>query len=413
MQSFFSPDFFTHNRAKLRELVGDGIPIVITGNGVMQRGGDEPSSFYQDSNFWYLTGINGADLTLVMAGQETYVIVPNRNFVREAFDGAHNIEEYAARSGIVIFLSDTKGWKRLRGELQRTSSVASLGSPPSHLKQHGLYTLPYRRHLLAKLKRINPKLEIQDVRQELANLRCIKQPVELQALQKAIDITTETLLDAVKPSVLSSAQHEYELEAALSYGFRHRGSEGHGFAPIVGAGKHSTTLHHMENYGVIRDEDLIVLDVGAQVEHYAADISRTVSKQPITGRKADVFKAVAAAQDYALSLLKPGLVAREYETAVETFVGKELISLGIIAEAKRENIRRYFPHATSHFLGLDVHDVGDYRKPLEPGMVLTCEPGIYIPEEQIGVRIEDDILITETGHTVLSSACPRELTPVK
>jgi Xaa-Pro aminopeptidase len=126
-----------------------------------------------------------------------------------------------------------------------------------------------------------------------------------------------------------------------------------------------------------------------------------------------VFKAVAAAQDYALSLLKPGLVAREYETAVETFVGKELISLGVIAEAKRENIRRYFPHATSHFLGLDVHDVGDYRKPLEPGMVLTCEPGIYIPEEQIGVRIEDDILITETGHTVLSSACPRELTPVK
>jgi Xaa-Pro aminopeptidase len=281
------------------------------------------------------------------------------------------------------------------------------------MKHYGVYTLPYRRRLLTKLQRIRPNVNIRDIRQELAGLRVLKQPAELLAIQSAIDITTETLQELTTPAVLGQAAYEYELEAALSYGFRKRGAEGHGFAPIVGAGAHSTTLHHMENSGPIAPGDMIVLDVGAGVEHYSADISRTVSKQPMAGLQAAVFKSVVAAQDYALSLIKPGVYLREYEQAVEAFIGHELVRLGVITEPSHEAIRRHFPHATSHFLGLDTHDVGDYRQPLAPGMVITCEPGIYLPEQHIGVRIEDDILITEAGHTVLSSACPRELTPVQ
>lgn len=412
MQSLFTPDFFTRNRDTLRATLASHAPIVITGNGVMQRSGDEPSAFHQDSNFWYLTGLNGPDLTLVMTLQETYIIVPTRSSVREAFDGAHDVEAYSARSGIMAFMNEVDGWKRLKDDLKAAGTVATLGTPPPFMKQYGVYTLPYRRRLLTKLRRLQPNITVQDVRETLANLRCIKQAEELAALQSAIDITAATLQD-IATTHLATAGHEYELEAALSYGFRMRGAEGHGFAPIVGAGKHSTTLHHIENNGAIQEKDMIVLDVGASVEHYGADISRTVSKQPLTGQKAAVFRAVAAAQDYALSLLKPGVQLREYEMSVEAFVGEQLMNLGVIREASRENIRNYFPHATSHFLGLDTHDVGDYRKPLEPGMVITCEPGIYLPDEQIGVRLEDDILITETGYQVLSSACPRELTSVE
>ena len=412
MQSYFSPEFFVRNRAKLREYVKDSVPIVITANGVMQRSGDEPLPFHQDSNFWYLTGLNGADLTLVIHGSSTFVIVPGLSAIREAFDGAHDVQAYAKRSGIAEFLPERDGWQRLRDLLQTTRTVATLASAPPYLNSHGLYTLPYRRRLIARLKRMAPGLDIQDLRSDMANMRCIKQPEELQALQRAIDITSETLQDIAAHS-LKAAKHEYELEATLSYDFRKRGAEGHAFSPVVGAGIHSTTLHHVENNGPIMHDDLIVVDIGAEVEHYAADIARTVSQAPITGRKADVFKAVASAQDYAISLIKPGIMPADYERAVETYIGKQLRQLGVLKDSSRESIRRYFPHATSHFLGLDTHDVGNYRAPWEAGMVITCEPGIYLPEESIGVRLEEDILITEKGSEVLSRACPQALTPVQ
>jgi Xaa-Pro aminopeptidase len=168
-------------------------------------------------------------------------------------------------------------------------------------------------------------------------------------------------------------------------------------------------LHHVENSGPIETDDMIVLDVGASVEHYAADITRTVSKQPMNDRQRAIFDAVVAVQDYALTLLRPGILLQEYERAVEVFMGRQLQKLHIITEPTHENVRTYFPHATSHFLGLDTHDVGDYRLPLQAGMVVTCEPGIYVAEERIGIRIEDDVLITETGNTVLSNACPRRI----
>lgn len=410
MKTHFGPDFFTANRARLRERLGSGLPVIITGNGVMQRGGDEPSPFYQDSNFWYLTGLNGADLVLVMGAEETYVVIPTLSAVREAFDGAHDLAAYAARSGITSFLPEREGWQRIRAQVQTAASVATLASPPAHLKAHGIYTLPFRRQLIARLKRIHPGLQLRDVRPELAALRVIKQPEELGALQQAIDITCGTLSDITAGTALRQARSEYDLEAEITYGFRKRGAEGHAFAPIVGAGSHGTTLHHMENNGPIGPDDLIVLDVGASVEHYSADITRTVSLAPITGRKAEVWSAVAAVQDYALSLIKPGVVYRDYERAVEVCMGEQLQRLGLIRETSRAHIRRYFPHATSHFLGLDTHDVGDYQQPWQEGMVITCEPGIYIPEEDIGVRIEDDILITASGHKNLSGACPRQLT---
>ena len=413
MKSHFTSEFFIQNRAALRKALGTDAPIIITGNGQMQRGSDEQFEFHQDSGFWYLTGLSNPDLTLVMLKNETYLMVPTLTYEREAFDGTHDTAYYTKRSGIDQVLNDKAGWQKLRQILQTADTAAVLASPPAYMKRHGLYTLPYRRRLVTKLRRTNPRLTLQDVRTELAVLRSVKQPAELAALQSAIDITTQTLQEVVDSSQFLEATHEYQLEAAITYGFRLRGAESHAFTPIVGAGKHTTTLHHMGATGPIEPGDAIIIDIGAVVEHYAADVARTVSRRPLTGRYAEVFHAVTAVQDFAISQIKPGVMPLDYEKAVEAYMGEQLLKLGVITDATRDNIRHYFPHATSHFLGLDAHDAGDYRAPWQENMVITCEPGIYLPEEGIGVRIEDDILITADGAQSLSSACPRELTKVQ
>lgn len=413
MQSFFTPDFYTNNRASLRKAVKGDMPIIVSANGSMQRAADEPYKFVQDSNFWYLTGISAPDLVLVMTTEETFLIAPSLSREREVFDGAHDLADFTNRSGIKDVLGERPGWQRIREAVTAHHSVATLGTAPAFMPRHRLYTLPYRRRLITKLKRLDPGATLTDIRPQLARLRSVKLPAELQALQRAIDITTETLADVTQPAVLTTAAREYELEAAITYGFRHRGADGHAFEPIVGAGAHSTTLHHVDNEGAINSNDVIVLDIGASVEHYAADITRTVSQKPFSNRQQEVFDAVARVQDYALSLLRPGVMLPAYEKQVAKKMGEELVALGLIETADSDKVRYYFPHATSHFLGLDTHDVGDYREPLGENMVITCEPGIYIPEENIGVRIEDDVLITKAGNEVLSRACPRQLTPVK
>jgi Xaa-Pro aminopeptidase len=169
-------------------------------------------------------------------------------------------------------------------------------------------------------------------------------------------------------------------------------------------------LHNVANNAKLLSGELIVCDVGAEVSHYAADLTRTVVRGKPTDRQMAVYEAVLASQQYALSLLKPGIKLRTYEHKVARFVGQQLKSLGLIKTLDHDSIRKYFPHATSHFMGLNVHDVGDYEKPLQPGVVITCEPGIYIPEEGIGVRLEDDILITADGHNVMSAGCRKMLT---
>lgn len=408
MQSFFTSDFFAGNRRALRQALGSDDVIVVAANGLMQRGGDENYKFHQDSNFWYLTGLNTADLLLVISPAETFLILPFRSAEWAAFNGAHDAMRYQARSGIDDLLDERAGWQKLKELLAKSRRVATPFSPPELLPRHGIYTSPARRRLIRRLKSSVPGLALQDIRPQLARLRVLKQPAELAALQCAIDITGETLAEVRRPEFLQSVTNEYELEAAISYGFRRRGADGDAFASIVGAGRHGTTLHHTENDGPIDPGDFIVLDVGAGVEHYAADITRTVCRQKPTTRQQAVFDAVERVQKHALGLIKPGVLPVDYEKAIAEFMGTQLEALGLVKQPSHEQIRRYFPHATSHFLGLDTHDTGDYRAPYEPGMVITCEPGIYIPEEGIGVRLEDDVLITKNGAEVLSANCSHE-----
>lgn len=409
MESNFTSQFFAGNRARLRELFTGKAPIVVTANGLLQRGGDSTYYFAQDANFWYLTGIDEPDIILVMDRGKEYLIVPKRSASREAFDGAVAYDSLKLRSGISTVYNDKDGWNLLIARLSKVKHVATVAPAPAYIDHFGFYANPARATLVARLKSHKEGLELLDLGHHISRLRMVKQLPEITAIQKAIDITIGSLKAALKASKLAKYKYEYELEAELSRSFRALGSDGHAFEPIVASGERACTLHNVKNSSPLDNNQLAVVDVGAEVEHYAADITRTVAIGTISRRQQAVYDAVLEVQKYAIDLLRPGTLLKEYEQLVEHFMGEKLRELGLIKTINHENVRKYYPHATSHFLGLNVHDVGDYDRPLEAGVILTVEPGIYIKKENIGVRIEDDILITLNGNRVLSNRLSREL----
>lgn len=408
-EHIFTSDFFVGNRDRLRQLFTGTAPIVIAANGLLQRGGDDTYPFFQDANFWYLTGLNEPDLVLVLDKDKEYIIAPGRNAMRQTFDGALDVDAIMRRSGIRTVIGEKDGWRQLNARLKRVQHVATLAAPPAYLEGYDTYTNPARARLVTRLKEVNANLEPLDLREHLARMRTVKQESELAALRAAIDITTAALKDATQAQRLAKYGYEYEIEAAITAGFRKRGAVGHAFSPIIASGERACTLHNITNNGRLATDELVVLDVGAEVEHYSADVTRTVALGRPSPRQRKVHEAVLDVQHYAMDLLKPGVMLRDYEKQVEHYMGEKLRELGLIKTIKSEVVRQYFPHATSHFLGLNTHDAGDYERPLEPGVVLTVEPGIYIAEEAIGVRIEDDVLITTDGITNLSARLPREL----
>jgi Xaa-Pro aminopeptidase len=409
MSDLFSSEFFSNNRARLRELFTGTAPIVITANGQLQRSGDTTFPFQQDANFWYLTGIDEPDVILVIDKQKEYLIVPFREGTQAAFDGHIEAGMLARQSGIDTILSEKEGWKQLEGRLHRVKHVATIPALPRYIEAYSMYTNPARKRLISRLKTQNDRIELLDISEHLARMRMVKQAPELVAIQRAIDITSATLTNTLTPSKRGKYTYEYEIEAELSRGFRTRGARGHAFDPIVASGKNATTIHYLENNAALSAGELIVLDVGAEYDHYAADITRTIALREPTKRQTQVYDAVQEVQQYACSLLKPGVLMHEYENDVEHFMGEKLRELGLIKSIDRESVRTYYPHAASHHLGLNVHDVGDGSRPLEPDMVITVEPGIYIPEEELGVRIEDDVRITENSIEVLSVSLPTKL----
>lgn len=409
MSEVFNSRFFAANRRKLCELFTGTAPIVITANGLLQRGGDSTFPFRQDANFWYLTGIDEPDVILVIDKGKEYLIVPAREQARQAFDGTLDFEVLASRSGISRVVDDSEGWRLLQSRLKRSKHVATLAPPPAYIEQHGLYTNPARARLIDTIKTINANIELLDLSQHLTQQRMIKHANELAAIREAVLITSSTIKALTRSSNLSKYHFEYEIEADISRSFRRAGAAGHAFEPIVASGERACTLHNVANQGKLGRSDLLVLDIGAEFDHYAADITRTVALGTVNRRKQAVYDAVIDVQDYAKSLLKPGVLIHEYEKEVGHYMGEKLRALGLIKTIDQTEISRWYPHATSHFMGLNVHDAGDYNRPLEAGMVLTVEPGIYIPEEAIGIRIEDDVLITSDGIEVLSKNLPRRL----
>lgn len=407
MGANFNAAFFAANRERLRTLFTGTAPIVITANGLLQRNSDVNFPFRQDSTFWYLTGIDEPDVVLVMDKGKEYLIVPTRDERQAVFDGTIDASSLTALSGIDTLYHDKEGWKHLGSRLKKVKHIATVAAAPTYISFQGMYANPARARLLRKVRQHNPDVELLDLRPHITKMRSIKQPQELAAIQAAIDLTMQTLA-SLKRKGWQKFSNECQIDAAITLDFITHGA-GHAYQPIIAAGRNACTLHYIANRAAIDDRSLLLLDVGAEVSHYAADITRTYAVSEPNKRQQQVYDTVLSVQQFAMDALKPGVLLRDYEDKVAQFMGEKLRELGLIKSIESDTVRQFYPHATSHFLGLDVHDIADYDRPLEPGMVLTVEPGIYIPGEEIGIRIEDDVLVEADGVKVLSHKLPRVL----
>ncbi len=409
MASLFTPEFFENNRINLRQKLGRSEPIILSAYGLQQKGLDEHHPFKQEGNFWYLSGITIPDAVLVITQSSEFVILPKQSEYQIDFHGQFDYGLINKQSGIDNIYAYEEGWQKLELLIKKSKSIASFPEIPEFIDVYGFHTNPSRNLLLKRLKTVNQKLKITDIRKLLGQLRMIKQPVEIEAISRAIDITAETIEDVIKNLAKKKYKFEYEIEADISHGFRRRGAGGHAFTPIIASGKNAAIIHNTENSDAIKKNELLLLDIGVEYELYAADISRTIAIDAPSERQLQIYNAVKEVQDFAFSIIKPGAMRLELEKKVRNKVGEKLIELGLIKTLDSEQINKYYPHSFSHFLGYDVHDFGDYDKPLIENVVITVEPGIYILEENIGVRIEDDILITKTGIEILSEKIPRSL----
>lgn len=394
-------DFFAENRRALQAKLG-GV-IVLAGHGNMQRTNDVAYPFEQEANFWYLTGIAEPDWWMIMAGSKSWLVRPQLSHVRETFDGSLSPEDAARMSGIKAVITIDDADELLRDLARKHSLVYTLGKDP----HASMYDFQLNASGAAMRKRLERLFgQVDDCRKELARARAIKQPQEIAAIKKAVAVTMDAFTKA--KAQLASYKYEYELVADFSHHFLARGSN-HAYDPIVASGANACTLHYVKNNAKLRKSSLVLMDIGACYEGYAADITRTYAMGDVSSRKRAVHTAVEQAHHQIINLLKPGYSLEAYVQDVDTIMKRALISLRLLSNEADPRYRTYFPHAISHGLGIDVHDSLGGFKTFQPGMVLTVEPGIYIPEEGIGVRIEDDIVITEQGRLNLSAKLPTAL----
>jgi len=395
-------------RAKLRAAV-DG-PIVLYGF-TGSEDASEVAVFFQEPNFYYLAGHSepGAALVLIpnaTAGKSSnspheILYLPARNLGQEKWEGPKMgpaDPDVAAKTGF----ESVRPIANLKGDLEKLAKAYSnfcTVLPPQHEEGY-----PHFTESAAKIRAAIPNAALKDIEPTLSAMRQVKSAGELALLQKAIDLSVDSHLDAIRQ--MRPGLFEYQIATRMKQIHEWGGCAREAYAPIVGTGFNSTVLHYSGLDAEIKDGDVVVIDVGGEYGGYAADITRTLpANGKFTPRQREIYEIVLGAQNAAIAAVKPG--ARLFsgpESAMQVSY-KYINTHGQDKEGKP--LGKYYIHGVSHHLGLDVHDPGDRDRPLEPGMVVTVEPGIYIPEENLGVRIEDDVLVTKDGNQILSARLPR------
>lgn len=389
------------NRKRLYKKAA-GQLIVLAGYDALQQSGDMAAPFLQESTFWWATGVEqpGWKLVLDTARGHATLVRPKRSAIDVIFNGEADDSHITAISGITDIITE-KEFESFLHRLQRKHAVAYTLNPN---QRHEFVLNPAGQTLHATLKRIFGSVQHCDLLFD--ELKAVKQPEELARMRSAITLTCEAFQEV--RSRLATLKTEAQVEAEFIYRFHRIGAK-HAYEPIVASGKNACTLHYTSNSQKLRSREMVLIDIGARVGGYSADITRTYCLNPTKRQKA-VHAAVEKAEQEIIDLIAPGLPVTEYIDNVDTIMKRALHDLGLLHDVSdQEAYRRYFPHAVSHGLGIDTHDSLGRPRFLEEGMVLTVEPGIYIPEEAIGVRIEDDILVTNTGHENLSAHLPTGL----
>src|SRR5437879_5523754 len=403
---------YAERRAKLATQV-DG-PIVLWGF----TGREENSQTYifeQEESFYYLTGHNeeGAGLLILPApknvgptnGPRELLFLPAKNPQKEKWNGVRvspadpGIE---ARTGFAAVKSFDSDFRIAVENLAKTFPSFYIILP--YQKELGGY--PHEKAVVEWLQLAAPQAKLKDIRAQIGAMRQIKSPREIAFLKEAIGLTLDSHLEAMK--LMHPGLYEYQVAAKMVEVHAWGGSEAEGYAPIVGAGPNSTALHYDRLSRKIEDGDIVVMDVAAQYAGYSADITRTIpANGKYTARQREIYNVVLAAQNAALAALKPGMdFCSKGDKSVHKIAYNYINSHGKDLHGNALGI--YFIHGLGHHIGLNVHDSGDHCTLFQAGMVITIEPGIYIPEENLGVRIEDDALITESGYQLLSERLPRD-----
>lgn len=408
MDSSLTPSFFRRNRDKLLAQTTSQL-LIITANGILQKSADESYPFNQDPSFWYLTGINEPDLILVKTSEEEFIIIPKIYSKRQSVIDELDKDSLMKVSGINQIVDHQTGWYKIKGLIKKKQSYASLAPNPTLISRYGIYSNPARRRLVDNIKRVEPKAKLEDIRRQLAINRMVKQDVEVGLIKQAVSITTDTLKEILSADNLKKYRHTGQIEEDILKGFLSRGASGYAFQPIVASGPNTTLIHYDKLGQPLKNGDLIVCDVGSMYSFYKADITRTVIYGQPTKRQQKVFEAVKFVQSEAFKLLKPKVDYMQYEKQVRYLIGEQLIKLGLIKRINKKAVMKYYMTYCSHSLGLDTHDSADFTLGLSKNMVLTVEPGIYIKEEGLGVRLEDVVCLTTNGAQILSSNLPSSL----
>ena len=411
-----NPDIFIQNRKRFMEKMEPGSIAIFNSNDELPSNGDALHRFKQNSDLFWLTGIEQEDSMLVLFPgnadkkyREVLVLV-RPNELKEKWDG-HRLRASGAKaiSGIdaVVWL-DT-----LDGLLQPWIHQADTIYLNTNENDRKANLVPVRDYRYAEqMRQRYPLHNYRRSARLLKDLRSIKSGLEVEVLQKAIDITDTTfrrLLPFIRPGVM-----EYEIEAEIFHSFLSQRATGPAYSSIIASGDRARTLHYITNNNECKDGELVLMDFGAEYGNYNADLTRTV---PVNGkfskRQKAVYNACLHLHDYAKSLLKPGISILQYTDKVGEEATKEFIKLGLLNKTDIKNedadnraYRKYLYHGISHHLGIDVHDLGTRTEPIKAGMVFTVEPGIYIGEEQMGVRIENNIWITRSGNKDLMANIP-------
>ncbi len=411
---------FHERRVKLvRETGGDGA-IVLFGYGDADLA-SSTTMFRQNEMFYYLTGWNEPDAMMMLvpktgrpgtndAGIEKEILfIPPHDFRQEKWTGPKlgpDDADATARTGFPIVKSVTLFQSELLEALKGFNKICTEMTPQPEAGGEC-----FIRDVQSRLKKAAPLATLVDFRDLVTRLRMVKSPGEIALIRKAADASVEAHLAAMK--TVRPGMWEYEVAARMQYEYQRRGCEWPAYPPIVGSGFYSTVLHYDRNWNQMKNGDVVVMDVAGSYGGYASDVTRTL---PVNGkftpRQKEIYEIVLAAADAAIAAARPGITIGRSGSQ-----GLHQIAYGYIdthgKDQKGNSLGQYFIHGLGHSVGLNVHDPFDYTQPLQPGMIVTIEPGIYIPEEELGVRIEDMILITEDGCEVLTRRLPRKVEDVE
>jgi Xaa-Pro aminopeptidase len=413
-----SKNLFEHNRTLFTAQLSNQSMAVFCSNDQMPTNADGTMPFKQNSDLLWLSGVDQEESKLVLfpncsnPNHREILFLKETNEHIAIWEGEKLNKEQAFNTSGIKTVYWNKQFESVFEELMKEANSIYLNSNEHSRSASEVQTQTDRFNNWCKSTFADKEyLKSAPI---MHDLRAVKHPLEIDLLQNACNITEKgfrRVLNFVKPGV-----SEYEIEAEFMHEFLINRSKGFAYEPIIASGRNACVLHYIDNNKICHDGDVILMDVGAEYANYASDMTRCI---PVSGqftkRQKDVYNAVLRVMKEATSMLKPGVLLGDYHKEVGLIMQSELKGLGLInqhdidkQDPKNPAYRKYFMHGTSHFLGLDVHDVGHFDKPIKEGMVFTCEPGIYILEESLGIRLENDLVITKDKPLDLMANIPLE-----